>query len=48
MLECLRKYSLYINLKKYKFNTTKIEFLNFIVFLKDIQINLKKIKTIKK
>ncbi len=48
MLERLRKYLLYINLKKYKFNTIKIEFLNFIIFLKDIQINLKKIKTIKK
>ncbi len=48
MLKRLRKYLLYINLKKYKFNTTKIKFLNFIVFLKNIQINLKKIKTIKK
>ncbi len=36
MLEYFRKYLLYINLKKYKFNTIKIEFLNFIVFLKDI------------
>ncbi len=48
MLKCLREYLLYINLKKYKFNTTKIKFLDFIVFSKDIQINLKKIKTIKK
>ncbi len=48
MLERFCKYLLYINLKKYKFNTTKIKFLNFIIFLKDIQINLKKIKTIKK
>ncbi len=36
MLEHFCEYSLYINLKKYKFNTTKIEFLSFIVFLKDI------------
>ena len=28
MLEYLRKYSLYINLKKCKFDITKIEFLN--------------------
>ena len=48
MLERLRKYSLYVNLKKCKFNITKIEFLSFIVFLKDIQMNLEKIKTIKK
>jgi len=48
MLERLRKYSLYINLKKCKFNIIKIKFLNFIMSLEDIQINLKKIKTIKK
>jgi len=48
VLERLREYSLYINLKKCKFNITNIEFKNFIVFLKDVQINLKKIKTIKK
>jgi hypothetical protein len=42
MLKRLREYLLYINLKKCKFNITKIKFLNFIVFLKDIQINLKK------
>ncbi len=48
MLERLRKYSLYINLKKCKFNITKIKFLDFIMFSKDVQINLKKIKTIKK
>ncbi len=48
MLECLREYSLYVNLKKCKFNITKIKFLNFIIFSKDVQINLKRIKTIKK
>ena len=36
MLERLRKYSLYVNLKKYKFNIIKIKFLNFIVFLEDV------------
>ncbi len=36
MLECLCKYLLYINLKKYKSNITKIKFLDFIMFLKDI------------
>jgi len=48
MLKRFREYSLYVNLKKYKFNTTKIEFLSFIVSLEDIQINLERIKTIKK
>ncbi len=31
MLKHLRDYLLYINLKKYKFNTIEIEFLDFIV-----------------
>ena len=48
MLERLRKYSLYVNLKKCKFNTIKIEFLDFIVSPKDVQMNLERIKTIKK
>jgi len=48
MLKHLRKYLLYVNLKKCKFNTIKIKFLSFIVSLKDVQINLEKIKTIKK
>ncbi len=36
MLEYFCKYLLYIDLKKYKFNTIEIKFLNFIKFLKDI------------
>ncbi len=36
MLKRLCGYLLYVNLKKCKFNITKIEFLNFIVFLEDI------------
>ncbi len=47
MLKRLREYSLYVNLKKCKFKTTKIEFLSFIVFPKDVQMNSKRIKTIK-
>jgi len=47
MLKRLCKYSLYVNLKKYKFNIIKIKFLNFIVSLKDIQINLKQLKQLK-
>jgi len=47
MLKRLCKYSLYVNLKKYKFNIINIKFLNFIVSLKDIQINLKQLKQLK-
>ena len=36
MLKRLCEYSLYINLKKCKFNITKVEFLNFIISSKDI------------
>ncbi len=36
ILKRFYKYLLYINLKKYKFNIIKIEFLNFIISLEDI------------
>ena len=48
MLKRLQQYLLYINLKKCQFNTTKIEFLNFIVFKNKVLINLERIKIIKK
>ena len=35
-----------IAIKKYKFYTTKIEFCGFIIELKKLSINLKKIKAI--
>ncbi len=48
ILKYLQQYLLYINLKKYQFNTIEIEFLNFIVSKDKILIVLKKIKIIKK
>ena len=48
VLECLRDFELYVNLKKYKFNIEKIEFLNFIISTKEIRKNSKRIQMIKK
>ena len=48
IFERLKQYQLYINLKKYEFVITKIEFLNFIVFIKNVQMNSKKIRIIQK
>ena len=36
VLERLKNYKLYVNLKKCEFDIDKIEFLNFIVFTKEI------------
>ena len=43
IFERFKNYELYINLKKCEFNINKIKFLNFIVFTKEIEINLKQI-----
>ena len=48
ILERLRDYQLYVNLKKCQFNAKEIEFLRFIVFIDEIQMNSKRIKTIAK
>ena len=48
VLERFKDYELYINLKKCKFNIDEIEFLNFIVFIKEMQMNSKQIQIIKK
>ena len=48
VLKRLRDFEFYINLKKCKFNIEKIEFLNFIVFTKEIRMNSKWIQMIKK
>ena len=48
IFERLKQYQLYVNLKKCEFIITKIEFLNFIVFIENIQINSKKIRIIQK
>ena len=39
VLERLSDFEFYINLKKYKFDIEEIEFLNFIIFTKKIQMN---------
>ena len=47
VLEQLRKFSLYINLKKYQFHQEVVWFLGYIVSMKDICIEDKKIKAVK-
>ena len=39
---------MYVNLKKCEFVITKIEFLNFIIFIENVQMNSKKIRIIQK
>ena len=48
VFERLKQYELYINLKKCEFIIDQIEFLNFIVFIENVQINSKKIRIIEK
>ena len=48
VLERLRDFELYVNLKKCEFDIEKIEFLDFIVFTKEIRMNSKRIQMIKK
>ena len=48
VLERLRDFELYVNLKNCEFNIEEIKFLNFIIFTKRIQMNSKRIQTIKK
>ena len=43
ILERLKNYELYINLKKCEFDINEIDFLNFIVFTKEMQMNSKQI-----
>ena len=48
ILKHLKDYELYINLKKCKFDINEIDFLNFIIFTKEIRMNSKRIQMIKK
>ena len=43
VLERLKDFELYVNLKKCEFNIEKIEFLNFIVFTKKVRMDSKRI-----
>ena len=47
VLKQLRKYLLYINLKKYWFHQEEVWFLGYMMFLKGSQMEVKKIKTVK-
>ena len=44
----LKKFDLYVNLKKCEFFVKKIEYLNFIISVDDIKINFRRINTIRK
>ena len=46
VLKRLRRFSLFISLKKYKFFTTKVKFLGFIVSITDISIDKRRIEII--
>ena len=47
VLERLRDYQLYVNLKKCRFVITEVEFLGFIVFTKKVRMNEKRVRIIK-
>ncbi len=47
ILERLRKFKLYTSLKKCEFFITKVNFLEFIIFIEDILMNLSRINIIK-
>ena len=47
ILERLKNYKLYINLKKCKFDIDEVDFLSFIIFIKRIRMNSKQIQMIK-
>ena len=46
VLQCLQKAGLKLNPKKYKFNKPEVEFLRYIIGIKEIKINPEKIKVI--
>jgi hypothetical protein len=46
VLERLRKFKIYCNLKKYKFSTTEVEFLGFIVSTKGVSMDSSRVETI--
>ena len=42
----LRQFQLFVNLKKCQFDIKKIEFLKFIIFIDEIRMNSKRMRTI--
>ena len=47
VLERLRQFRLFANPKKYKFFTTEVEFLGFIISIKGVTIDPRRIDTIR-
>ena len=43
VLERFKNYELYVNLKKCEFDIDEIEFLSFIIFIKEMRMNSKRI-----
>ena len=48
VLDQLRKYSFFVNLKKYCFHQDEIRFLGYVVSSKDISMEAKRIEVVKK
>ena len=48
MLERLRRFSLYVSLKKCEFFITEVEFLDFMMFIDDVAMNKRRVKAIQK
>ena len=48
VLERLKNFEFYVNLKKCEFDIEEIKFLSFIVFIKEVRMNSKRIQIIKK
>ena len=46
VLQCLQQAELKLNLKKYKFNKLEVEFLRYVIGIKEIKIDPEKIKVI--
>ena len=48
VLERLRRFSLYVSLKKCEFFITEVEFLDFIMFIDNVAMNKRRVKAIQK
>ena len=46
ILKRLRQFQLFVNLKKCQFDIKKVEFLKFIIFIDEVQMNSKRVRTI--
>ena len=48
ILERFRDFELYVNLKKCEFDIIQVELLDFIIFIDEINMNSKRMRTIEK